>query len=225
MEKMKRFAIYYAPRDGAFADACATWLGWDARLGQNVPQPDVPDIAALTAEPRRYGFHGTIKPPFRLAEGFALPDLDEAITRLAADLGSVEMPGLRLADLHGFLALVPDGGTSALQALAAEVVRRLDRFRAPLTKVEVARRRPETLSPRQRDLLAEYGYPFVMEEFQFHLTLTGRLEAAQAPALHSAAARHFAGLVPQPFKVADLCLFGEDQGGRFHLLHRYPLSA
>ena len=37
------------------------------------------------------------------------------------------------------------------------------------------RRRPETLSPRQRELLHRRGYPFVMEEFRFHPRLTGGL--------------------------------------------------
>jgi hypothetical protein len=109
--------------------------------------------------------------------------------------------------------------------LAADVVRILDPFRAPLTAAEVARRRPERLTARQRDLLAAYGYPFVMEEFQFHLTLSGRLKPEDAPRLHAAAKAHFAGLIPQPFDLQDLCLCGEDQAGRFHLLHRYALSA
>lgn len=225
MDQMKRFAIYYAPRDGAFADAAAAWLGWDARLGNEVAQPDVPNIAALTTEPRKYGFHGTIKPPFRLAGRVGLPDLCNAAKQLAANLRVARMPGLRLADLHGFMALVPEGDTTALQTLAADVVRGLDHFRAPLTEAEIARRRPETLTPRQRELLSLYGYPHVMEEFQFHLTLSGKLNSADAPAQHRAAAQHFAGLLPQPFAVQDLCLFGEALDGRFHLLHRYPLSA
>ena len=105
------------------------------------------------------------------------------------------------------------------------MVQRLDRFRAPLNEAEIARRRPESLTPRQRDLLARFGYPYVMEEFQFHLTLSDRLSADDAPRIKAAAAQHFAGLIPNPFRLEDLCLCGEDQAGRFHLLHRYPLSA
>jgi Protein of unknown function (DUF1045) len=65
----------------------------------------------------------------------------------------------------------------------------------------------------------------VMEEFQFHLTLSGKLDGAEAALVQRAADQHFAGLLPQPFVIEDLCLFGEDQDNRFHLLHRYPLSA
>ena len=224
MDRMKRFAIYYAPRDGAFADAAARWLGWDLARGCAVAQPDVPGLAELTAEPRKYGFHGTIKPPFRLADGTSPDDLAAAIADLAQRLRPVQVPGLEMILLEGFLAFVP-GHDPALTTLAAAVVEGLEGFRAPLTPAEIARRRPDILTPRQRDLLAVYGYPYVKEEFQFHLTLSGRLGTADAPALQKVALAHFAGLIPQPFRLEDLCLCGEDAAGRFHLLHRYALSA
>jgi putative phosphonate metabolism protein len=224
MDKMKRFAIYYAPRAGAFADAAAAWLGWDLLAGRAVATA-LPDLADHMADPRKYGFHGTIKPPFRLAEGVAPDDLAQAVARLATSLRAVELPALALRQIDGFLAFVPDGDTAALGDLAAEVVRALDPLRAPLTEAEIARRRPERLTERQRALLGIYGYPYVMEEFQFHLTLTGRLPDTDSPRLISAALTHFDGTVPQSFRLEDLCLCGEDAAGQFHLLHRYALSA
>ena len=227
MDQMKRFAIYYAPEPGPFADAAAAWLGWDLAQGTPMPQPapDLPrPLAEVTAEPRKYGFHATLKPPFRLADGVSADDLAQATARLAASLAPLELPGLQMVNLEGFLALTPLGDTTALQNLAAEVVRNLDPYRAALTPAETARRRPERLTPRQRDLLATYGYPYVMEQFQFHLTLSGPLHGDEA-AVSIAAARHFAGLIPQPLHIRDICLCGEDAMGRFHLLHRYALSA
>ena len=223
MEDMKRFAIYYAPRSSAFADAAARWLGWDLARGRSEVQPDVPGLAALTAVPGKYGFHGTIKPPFRLAEKLSLADLAQAVEALAKTIAPVRLPGLDLVQIDGFLALIP-APDPALSALADKVVQSLDPFRAALTEAEIARRRPESLSPRQRDLLAQFGYPYVMEDFKFHLTLTDRLAGAEGQRLKVAAARHFAGLIPEPFWLEDLCLCGEDQGGRFHLIHRYALS-
>ena len=225
MTQMTRYAIYYAPPEDAFAEAAAHWLGWDIQRACAVPQPDIPGLDTDTAAPRRYGFHGTIKPPFRLAEGVSPEALAQAVERLAARLPSVEMPGLKLVNLHGFLALIPRGHTGGLQALAAHVVRDLDPFRAALTKAEVARRRPDRLTPRQAELLAQYGYPHVMEEFVFHLTLTDHLPPPRAAVLEPLARAHFVNVVPQPFRVADLCLCGEDQDGRFSVLHRYALSA
>ena len=225
MEKMKRYAVYYAPEEGPFAQAAAAWLGWDPITGRAVTQPDLGlDLATMTADPRKYGFHGTIKPPFRLAQGVSGDALAAAVGQLAQSLPAVEMPGLQMLDLEGFLALVPQGDTAALGDLAARVVADLDAFRAPLTEAEVARRRPDRLTPRQRDLLALYGYPHVMEEFRFHLTLSGALSSADHAALLPLAAAHFAPHLPQPFVVSALTLFGEAEDGRFHLLHRYALA-
>lgn len=228
MEQMKRFAVYYAPDPGAFADRAASWLGWDAATGMPCPQPTPPGLprplADLTAEPRKYGFHGTIKPPFRLAPGTSPDRLAAAVEALAARLAPVTLPGLALTRLGRFLALCPTGDTAPLEHLAAEVVRRLDTHRAALTEAEIARRRPERLTPRQRALLDSYGYPFVMEEFRFHLTLTGPLDPWEIAATESAIAAHFAATIPQPFQIKTLCLFGEAQDGTFHLLHRYALT-
>src|SRR3989338_6119950 len=181
MDKMKRFAIYYAPRAGAFADAAAAWLGWDLLAGR-AEASALPDLADHMADPRKYGFHGTIKPPFRLAEGCSPTGLTQAVARLATSLRAVELPALALRQIDGFLAFVPDGDTAALGDLAAEVVRALDPLRAP--------RRPERLTDRQRALLGIYGYPYVMEEFQFHLTPTGRLSDTDSPHLIAAAVAH-----------------------------------
>jgi putative phosphonate metabolism protein len=227
MEQMKRFAVYYAPRKGEFADLTAQWLGWDPATGQGVAQGAVPGIAdpvAITRDPGRYGFHGTLRAPFRLAEAVGLAEVRDCVERLAASLPPVVCTGLALENLHGFLALTPQGCEAAMMELAAQIVERTNELRAPLTEAEIARRRPESLSPRQRDLMDRWGYPFVMEEFRFHLTLTDRLPNAEAGPIAEALQAHFAPVLPQPFVIEDLCLFGEDAAGRFHLLHRYALT-
>lgn len=225
MDKMKRYAVYYAPEPGPFANAAASWLGWDPVLAAAIPQPDLGlDLDAVTQDPRKYGFHGTIKAPFRLADGVTPDQLSDAVAALAKTLTAITMPGLEMISLDGFLALVPKGDTYALSNLAADVVTNLDPFRAPLTEAEIARRRPERLTPRQRALLMQYGYPYLMEEFRFHLTLTDRLTEAQHVTLTPLAQAYFTPHLPQPFRLSQLCLFGEAMDGRFHLLHRYTLA-
>ena len=225
---MKRYAIYYTPPPGAFATAAATWLGYDVQTARDVAQPAVADLpgglADATKGARKYGFHGTIKAPFRLADGFKAADLAQATRRLADGLAPVEMAGLQLVDIDGFLAFVPSGDADELTDLAAHVVRSLDPYRAALSDAEFARRNPDQLTPRQRELLAVYGYPHVMEEFRFHLTLSDRLTPADQAPIATAAAQHFNAVLPQPFVVSDICLMGEDGVGRFHLLGRYPLT-
>jgi putative phosphonate metabolism protein len=225
MDQMIRFAVYYAPRPGPFAQRAAEWLGWDPQAGRVVPQPVVPGIAnpdQITRDPRRYGFHGTLRAPFRLADGIKEEDAGQVVAALAGRLRPVICQSLRLENLHGFLAWTPQGCEKALMDLGAAVVEATDPLRAPLTEAEIVRRRPQELSPRQRALLDRWGYPHVMDEFHFHLTLTDRLDDPEPIA--SALDAHFAPVVPRPFVVDDLCLFGEDLGGRFHLLHRYALA-
>lgn len=223
-----RYAIYYAPEPGPLAEFAAHWLGWDPELRVTVAHPALAGLprplAALTAEPRKYGFHGTLKAPFRLAEARDEAMLRRELEALAAGLDPVVLPGLRLSRIGRFLALTPRGDTDALETLAARVVRDLDPLRAPMTAAERARRRPEALTPPQAALLDRWGYPYVMEEFRFHLTLTGPLEAAEAAQVEAVLAPVLEPLLAEPFAIRSLCLFGEAADGRFHLLHRAAIG-
>jgi putative phosphonate metabolism protein len=226
--EFQRFAIYYAPRAGAFATAMAGWLGWDVGTGRPVPHPTVPGlsdaVADLTRAPRKYGFHGTLRAPFRRADGVTVEDVTATVADIARSLPPVVMPGLALHSLKGFLALIPEGDEAHLMRLGAEVVRRSNPLRAPLTEAEIAKRQPDRLSPRQRHLLEVWGYPHVMEEFRFHLTLTDDLPEATADRVAAPLAAWLAPVLPRPFVIEDLCLMGEDAAGRFHLLSRHALT-
>lgn len=226
MEDFTRFAVYYAPEPGALADFAAGWLGWDPVAGAACPHPEIPGLPRtldeITATPRKYGFHGTLKPPFRLTGSRAALEAD--LAALAGRLAPVTLPGLALHRIGGFLALTPEGDLAPLEALAAEVVRGLDSHRAPAPEAELARRRQAGLSPRQEGYLRDWGYPYVMEEFRFHLTLSGKLPVDEAETIATVLAPVLAPILPQPFVLRELCLFGEDPAGLFHLLHRYALT-
>lgn len=228
MEGYSRYAVYWAPEPGPLADWAASWLGWDPAEGVELPHPDVDDlplsVAKLTATPRKYGFHGTLKPPFHLADGADVSTLHEMLVALAGQLSPVSTPGLALHRLGGFVALTPESDTAPLAALAAQIVEALDGFRAPPTAAEIARRRPERLTPRQRAYLDRWGYPYVMEEFRFHLTLTGDLAPGVAQAVADRLAPLLHPLLSRPFDIRSICLFGQGADGRFRLLDRYPLT-
>ncbi|MCU4653416.1 DUF1045 domain-containing protein [Roseibacterium sp. SDUM158016] len=222
-----RYGIYVLP-EGRFHDAGAEWLGWDCVAGREVGHPEVAGLPgpadALTATPRKYGFHGTVKPPFRLATGTDAAMLDEAARAFCSTRAPVEIPLLEVRRLGNFIAVVPTAPSAALADLAAETVMALDRFRAPPAEAELARRRKANLTARQEENLLRWGYPYVMEDFRFHLTLTGRLGPEAADIARDALAAHFAPVLPRPFRIGSLCLVGEDDTGRFHLVHRYTLS-
>lgn len=218
-----RFAIYYVPPKGALASFGAAWLGYDVATGRLVDQPDLPGLDDVTMTPRKYGFHGTLKPPFRLADGYGADDLARAVAAMAATCPPAQSGGLALHRLGGFLALTPQGDTSTIARVAATVVSAVDSFRAPATASELERRRKAALSARQDALLTRWGYPYVMEEFRFHLTLTGRLPAGPMDQW----ADHAAALLPDlsaRFDLDSIALVGERADGYFELIQRYALT-
>lgn len=224
MDEFVRFALYLVP-EGTIGGFGEEWLAWDMVRGVALPAPGhAPEgWEAITAEPRRYGFHATVKPPFRLAEGRDLAGLMAAVRDLCGTVAAFDCDGLRLASLDGFLALVPDGETGALDRFAARVVAELDGFRRPAGAEEIARRRKAGLTARQDAYLLRWGYPYVMEEFRAHFTLTGRLGPERKAVMAHLEAR-LAGVALRPFRVESLCLVGEQAKGGFRMIHRYALS-
>jgi putative phosphonate metabolism protein len=183
-----RYAVYFSPAEShPLSKAAARWLGRDAFTGETWPTPEVEGLPAgaveqLTAEPRRYAFHATLKAPFELAEAKSEADLVAELERFAIETMSFEIPKVVIGQLGRFFALVPELVYPELQDFAARVVERFEPFRAPLTEADIARRKPESLSPAQRANLDRWGYPHVMDEFSFHMTLTGRVPPEQASA-------------------------------------------
>jgi putative phosphonate metabolism protein len=220
-----RVAVYYAPRpdDPLFAEA-ATWLGRDPESGAAVPQPDLPELDVVTAEPRLYGFHATLKPPMRLAEGRQWLDLLAAAAALADGTAPFALPQLAVSDVFGFLALRETAPCPPLQTLADACVAQLDPFRASPPDEELARRRRARLTPQQDAMLVRWGYPYVFESWFFHMTLTRRLNVVERTTFLPAAERYFARAIAVPRRVEDICLFVQDTAGApFVVAERLPL--
>lgn len=225
---MQRYAIYYAPApDTALARFGAAWIGRDAATGQAVAQPEVPglDIAAATAFPRLYGFHATLKAPFSLAAGCTEAALAEALAGFAAMRSPVAVPPLHLAILDGFTALVPGAPCPALDRLAADCVRAFAPFRAPASEADRQRRLAGGLTARQIANLDRWGYPYVMEDFQFHMTLTGRLPPEGQQVALAALAPLAAPHCRAPLILDALALFHQpEREAPFRMLGRFPLA-
>lgn len=218
--RFTRYAVYYVP-DGDFATAGAAWLGWDILRGCEAD--DGAGQGMTTQAPARYGFHATIKAPFRLAPGYDELDLIHALERFARSCHKARADGLFLSNEGGELALYARNDAT-LAELAGRVVTALDPFRAPLIEAERARRRPDALTTRQRRFLDLYGYPYVFDDYRFHMTLgTGAGGDPLADPLTVAQA-HFAPVLPQPFTLDSLSLCGEGEDGRFRLISRVSLG-
>lgn len=225
MRAEARVAVYYAPLpDDPLTSAAAAWLGRDPVTNAPVRQPDLPGIAELTADPRGYGFHATLKPPMRLADGRSWNALLDAAEALAARIAPFDLPPMAVSDVHGFLALRETAPSAPLQALADACVADLDAFRAPPTEAELARRRRSSLTAEQDAMLVRWGYPYVFGTWFFHMTLTRRLSAEEKARIQPAAEAHFAAALAVPRRVVDLCLYTQaGAGAPFVIAERLPL--
>jgi 2'-5' RNA ligase len=214
-----RVAIYFAPdaTDPLWLKA-AEWLGRDAASGGTF-DGDIGGIARAeinekSASARRYAFHATIKSPMKVAEGRTETELAEALAAFALAHRPVPIGPLKLARLDGFLALIPAEQPQALTDFAAEVVETFEPFRAPVSEADKARRNAGgRLSARQLELLDRYGYPYVMEQFQFHMTLTDRLSPADQERFETAILGHFGPLASAEATVDRLALYHEPAAG------------
>lgn len=237
-ERVHRYALYFAPAAGSpHAEFGARWLGRDAQQPGRRLAPEA--LGGLAAEPRaefcrsarRYGLHATLKPPFQLADDCSAEELDAAAYALAGRHAPFDLP-VCLARLHDFMAWRPapatqqGPGAGRIEALASDCVQALDPFRCPPGPAELQRRRGAGLSAEQEALLQRWGYPFVMEAFRFHLTLSDALEARQLARVEAALQQAGAPLQSQVLRIDALSLFAEPEpGADFVELARYALAA
>jgi hypothetical protein len=206
-----RAALYWVPAldDPLFAAGTA-WLGRDAETGAGVKQPDIDGIAALTADARHYGLHATLRPPMRLATGWE--EFCAAAHDIARSCAPFALPPLTLCDAGGFLTLRGTHPCPALHELADRCVLGTEPHRLRPDKAELRRRRSAGLTAGQDALLEAFGYPYVMQEWFFHVTLTRRLDGREMARVGTLAEAHFAQVLGVPRLVADICICTQHDG-------------
>jgi putative phosphonate metabolism protein len=226
----ERFGIYFAPAVTSPLWMLATqWLGRDSATGETVEMVtgglEPARRFGLTESARRYGFHATLKAPIALDSGLKPRDLDAALKAFAGASSPIDIGPMVLRPIDGFLALVPDEQRADLTAFAAKCVTDFDPLRAPTSETDRVRRLNGGLTPRQIELLDQYGYPYVFEEFRFHMTLTDRLKGTDHDVVMLAAANWFAPVLGRNLLLDRLVLFHEAEAGApFTRLRDYPLT-
>jgi hypothetical protein len=192
----ERFAIYFAPREGSLlAQLAGEWFGAE-------------DVQAYTVSPRHYGFHATLKPPFALAEGIAASRLRESVAAFASGVPALVLPALEVSLLGNFIALTLREPSAELTELAGTIVAHFDSFRRPPAEEELAQRRQAKLNARQLELLERWGYPYVMDQWQFHMTLTSSLKEPEVrERLLGRLREHFAPALAEAVVIEDLSVF------------------
>ena len=226
-----RYAIYFAPAQGSllWGRGCA-WPGRDAATGAALAQPAMPGLSpervqALTASASHYGLHATLKPPFFPAAGVNQQSVLDALHELAGKCRPFELPRLRVGMLSDFIALRTASPSAELDELAQRCVAELDCLRRAPDAEEFERRRAQGLSARQETLLRCYGYPYVMEEWCFHITLTDRVFDGERDAALRGLEHHLAPALQGPLRCEDLCVFVQRSSHTpFMLERRVPLG-
>lgn len=231
MADYPRYAIYYAPAPGRDLDRFgAPLLGYDAFNGEDLPFPDgilqaTPDWAELTCDPRKYGFHATLKAPFSLAQGRTEPDLVAACAAFASTPRAIPIIRPVVGSISGFIAVIPAEPPPGLIRLAADCVSAFDSFRAPLSAADRARRNPSQLTPGQREHLDRWGYPYVFDDFRFHMTLTGRLDAERREPVLAMLRDRFSAIGLETLAIDCIALFRQDNADtRFRIVGHFSLA-
>ncbi|WP_029081439.1 DUF1045 domain-containing protein [Bradyrhizobium sp. th.b2] len=229
MAPTPRYAIYYAPSpDSALHRFGSTLLGYDAVSDAELPFPDgvAPDWREVMEDPRKYGFHATLKAPTALADGRSEAELVDACAAFAGRARRIPVIEPVVDAISDFIAVIPAKRSDELQQLAADCVTEFDAFRASLRPDDRARRKPERLTERQRDYLDRWGYPYVMEEFRFHMTLTGRLSDERRGPIVARLRERFAAIELTRLAVDRIALFKQtDAASRFRIIGSWPLRA
>lgn len=234
-ETAARYALYFAPpADNPWWFPLCRWLGYDACTGNDVQSVRLAAISesdqrAITEHPRHYGAHATLKAPFRLAAQCTEQELLKTVDAYAASRTTFTLPALKVEHLKHFVALVPSQADPRINRIADECTMQFDSFRALPSEAEIARRLREPLDKISLELLATWGYPHVLQRYQFHISLTGSL-SAYPPQITTdvmqAARDFFSPLsgVAMPFDA--VCVFRQNKADeRFKLIHRAAMTS
>lgn len=231
MSLYPRYALYYVPdQESRFYRFGAQVLGYDAFTARDIAfPPELPrphaDWPELTSDPRRYGFHATLKAPFSLRPGKTETDVIVAAQQFAEQHRIIPVIVPVVRTLCSFVAIVPSQRNAALNDLARDCVVAFDPFRAPLSPQDRARRNSVALTPKQRDHLDSWGYPYVMDDFRFHMTLTGSLPRESRDVIAAMLHQGFSALNVTRLPIDKIAIFKQQDGlSQFGIIATFDLK-
>lgn len=227
-----RYAIYFTlPETDPLYRLASSWLGYDAYSAKAVEfqspalQQSLSGYRRYTRGPSRYGLHATLKAPFRLHAEKTRDQLVAALELFAGKTSAFDCAALSIQRVSDFLALVPLNPCDKLNYLARNCVQHFDAFRAELTADEIQKRKPQQLSERQLHYLEKWGYPYVLDEYRFHMTLTESLHGNTLPQIQHELEPVFKFVLQRPLHIHQIHLFQQDEAnGHFHIISSHPLK-
>ncbi len=230
MDDFSRYAIYYVPPESDhLTKFAASWFGWDVYQGIRVNYSELSnlnyDIKEITKKPCKYGLHGTLKAPFSLAKDRTIDELRLSLSRLSSSIKKFEIPFISLRKISGFIAIVPTTQNKKLNFLAKKCLQELDCFREVESLEILNKRRSVELSSSMKQNLLKWGYPYVLNDFQFHLTMTSKLAPKVSENVFSVLSSELSSVLNSPLVISKICLFGESKiHGKFKVIEEFSLA-
>ncbi|MBD8882143.1 DUF1045 domain-containing protein [Rhodanobacter sp. 7MK24] len=212
-----RYAVYFCPPAGSGLDA----LGREWLSARHIAGIAPERWRTLTANVRRYGWHATLCAPFALAEAAGYDELRREVADIARHASVIEL-AMQLDHLAGFLALRPHDDEQDVHTLADQCVRRLNPLRAPNSEATWQRRAPH-LDAAELALFRQYGYPYVLDRYRFHMTVSAPASETETQAMRAWFAPRLADRPVARIDALTLCQEkAPDQP--FEPLERIPLG-
>ena len=231
MEKnYKRYAIYYAPIENPELDLFGKcWLGWDPYKGEETTKSDLSKLpsfkkfSSLVLTPKQYGFHGTIKAPFKLKNEYTYNDLENKVREISKQIHSFYFDQLIIKKLGNFIGLIPTNNLK-VNAVSNKFVEELDYLRDELSENEIKKRKPHKLTSNQKQMLFKWGYPYVFDEFKFHLTLTSKLNVVEIDDVLRSLQNILKQVNLNKISFNNICIFGQKSDEKFYFVQRFNFN-
>ena len=229
-ESFKRYAIYYAPIENCGLDVFGKCLlGWDPYKGEEITNsyppklPNLQKFSRFVLTPKQYGFHGTIKAPFRLKDGYTYNDLENKVCEISKQIHSFYIDKLIIKKLGNFIALIPTNNLK-VNDVSNKFVEGLDYLRDELSENEIKKRNPIKLTSRQKKMLFKWGYPYVFNEFKFHLTLTSKLNIEEIDDVFKSLQNILTQFNLIKINFNSVCIFGQKSDEKFYFIKRFKFN-
>ena len=231
MEKnYKRYAIYYVPSENSELDLFGKcWLGWDPYKGVETTKSDLSKLpsfkkfSSLVLTPKQYGFHGTIKAPFKLKNEYTYNDLENKVREISKQIHSFYFDQLIIKKLGNFIGLIPTNNLK-INAVSNKFVEELDYLRDELSESEIKKRKPHKLTSNQKQMLFKWGYPYVFDEFKFHLTLTSKLNVVEIDEVFRSLQNILKQVNLNKISFNNICIFGQKNDEKFYFVKRFNFN-
>jgi len=237
MTNYKRVAIYFLPKkNSSLENFGKNLLGRDINKKKKISLTRrqkyfinrgftyFDELKDYCEQPAKYGFHATLKAPFRLKRNVKTKNFYDVISHIAAQHSRFKIKGLKIAYSKKFTFITSRKPNKLLINLENDLVKHLDTFRAELNKTEIKKRIPDSLTFKQNKYLKEWGYPFVFDQFKFHMTLMNQNNNKLSNKQKLELEKLIYKISNNVIEFNEISLLGENKNGHFEEIKRFKLN-